>query len=599
MGEDTGDFACYEREGHYTRARGIWQETMVCLHRFLVDYDMAMLRALAQSRGVTLSTNRQTEAVDKLSTALLDPLSVRVALAHLSEDGRAALAVLLAAGDKMRVSRFARRFGQVRSIGPGRLQREAPWKKPANASEELLYSGLVFRGFSEDQAGPGEFVFVPEDLVPLLPRSDPEKTPFLVQEVPTPTSHVDGGSALVRDLFKLLVFLQTHDVRTYADGRLGGRDTTALRRQLSDPDERRLELLRHLAGRMGFETREDGALRLVSGPVRRWLLAPLVQQQLSLQEAWRDDPTWFDLCRVPDLDCDADATGRPQVAAWIDPVATRRAILRLLARCPMDAWWSLPSFVAAVKEADPDFQRPDGDYESWYIRDAISGAYLSGFGTWDQVEGRLITDLLTGPLCWLGAVVMGPGDAGPVCRVTTAGLRLMGLSAEEPKPARPSVITVRPDFRVEVAEPVSLYTRFQLERFAVLESLVPCRYRLSVDSIGRAAARGVSVDQVLAFLHQYCGQSVPANVIGQLRLWAGRFGQLVLEEATLLTAKQERVIKELSVLPETRSLIARILSPTSALIRGHDLPRLKRELRKLGYLSPSTADRQDKPDERG
>jgi hypothetical protein len=274
---------------------------MVRLHRYLVDYDMAMLRALAQSRGVALTTNRQTEAVDELSSALLDPLSVRVAVAHLSVQGRAALEALLAAGGKMRVPQFARRFGQVRPLGPGRLERDAPWRDPENASEELLYLGLVFRGFAQDQAGPGEFVSVPEDLLPMLPRPHGEIVAFPVEKVPAPAQRADGGQALVDDLFRFLVHLQTRDVRPYADGRLGRRDTAALRRRLSDATERRLGFLLQLARRLGFVTRQDGVLRLVSGPVRRWLMAPLGLQLLALQEAWRDDPTWLDLCHVPDV----------------------------------------------------------------------------------------------------------------------------------------------------------------------------------------------------------------------------------------------------------------------------------------------------------
>ncbi|NIO71720.1 MAG: hypothetical protein GTN71_22490, partial [Anaerolineae bacterium] len=51
-----------------------------------------------------------------------------------------------------------------------------------------------------------------------------------------------------------------------------------------------------------------------------------------------------------------------------------------------------------IKESDPDFQRPDGDYSSWYIRQADTGRYLSGFESWDQVEGALIAYLIAQPL---------------------------------------------------------------------------------------------------------------------------------------------------------------------------------------------------------
>jgi hypothetical protein len=551
------------------------------LHRFLVDYEMAMLRALAQNRGVTLTTNRQAEAADQLAAAFLDPLSVRVALARLTPQARQALELLLAAGGHLRAPHFARRFGQIRPIGPGRLEREAPWQDPANPAEELWYAGLIFRAFFEDAGGPGDFVFIPDDLLPLLPQPQTAPPAFALETLPPPTHETRGGQPLVRDLFAYLVYLQNHTVRPYADGRLGQRDRAALRRRLADPDERRLAFLRHLSGRLGFVGRQGEFFKLQTAPVKRWLTASAARQLLAFQEAWRDDPTWNDLCHVPDLICDQDTDWHLRC----DPLATRRALLALLARCPVEEWWSVASFISAVKEFHPDFQRPDGDYSSWYIRDAASGTYLSGFESWDRVEGALIADLLAGPLCWLGLVATAATDSGPSCCLTEAGARFLGLVPGEPESPPSPPIVVHPDFHVGVPPPVSLYIRFQLERFADLESEEPCRYRLTVAGLGRALARGIQVDQLLAFLQQASGRPVPPNVVGQLQLWAGRFGQVELEEVVLLRAQSEGVLKELSVLPETRSLIGRMLSPTTALVRKRDLPHLREALRALGYLS--------------
>ena len=109
---------------------------MYSLQQSLVDYDMAMLRVLARTRGVALESNRQTEAVDQLAEALIDPLSIRVALAQLSPHGRDALDALTMVGGRMRAPQFSRRFGQVRPAGPGRLAREEPWSEPSNPAEE-------------------------------------------------------------------------------------------------------------------------------------------------------------------------------------------------------------------------------------------------------------------------------------------------------------------------------------------------------------------------------------------------------------------------------------------------------------------------------
>ena len=51
-----------------------------------------------------------------------------------------------------------------------------------------------------------------------------------------------------------------------------------------------------------------------------------------------------------------------------DPLRTRQAILELVSQIPENRWWSLAAFVAAVREQHPDFQRPAGDYDSWFIR---------------------------------------------------------------------------------------------------------------------------------------------------------------------------------------------------------------------------------------
>jgi hypothetical protein len=557
---------------------------MYRLHRFLVDYDMAMLRALAQKRGATLSTNRQVEAVNQLATALLDPLSVRTALAQLGQEGLEALETLLANGGRMRAPQFGRRFGQIRPTGPGRLERDASWQDPANPAEELWYAGLIFRAFHDDKGGPGEFIFVPDDLRPLLPQPQIDPPAFTLTSVPSPAQPADHGQALVHDMFAYLAYLQNHDVRPYADGRLGQRDLAALRESLVDNGGRRLVFLRHLAEQMGFASRQDEHLRLEAAAVKRWLTAAPARQLAALQGAWRDDRVWNDLCHVPALVCDQETTWRNE------PLATRQAILALLARCPLDEWWPLASFIAAVKETHPDFQRPDGDYTNWYIRDAASGTYLSGFESWDQVEGAFITDLLAGPLHWLGIVAISADENGPICCLTDPGARLLGLAEDEAESLPPPPIIVYPDFRVEVPAPVNLYVRFQLERFAdpmgpSVNIAEPCIYRLTVAGLGRALARAIRIEQVQAFLQQASEGSVPANVTGQLQMWAGRFGQAQLEEIALLRLKSERAMKEISVLPETRSLIGQVLSPTSALVRKQDIPRLRNALRALGYLA--------------
>ena len=142
-------------------------------------------------------------------------------------------------------------------------------------------------------------------------------------------------------------------------------------------------------------------LALHAASVRTWLEAPRDQQRRIVREAWQASQSWNDLCRTPSLAC--EDTGN-----WHnDPVATRERLVPLFAQLEPGAWYTLDALVAAVKTTAPDFQRPDGDYDTWYIRERDSQTYLRGFDCWDAVEGALLRFLITGPLHWLGAVNLG------------------------------------------------------------------------------------------------------------------------------------------------------------------------------------------------
>ncbi len=145
---------------------------MHSLHRLLVDYDMAMLRALAENRGLALDTNRQSEAVDRLATGLLEPVSLRTALARLSPQAREALDTLLARRGPDAVSRSLP--GSSARCAPSALDgwsERLPGRTPDNPAEELWYAGLIFHTFFQDKGGPGDFIVIPQELQPLLPQS--------------------------------------------------------------------------------------------------------------------------------------------------------------------------------------------------------------------------------------------------------------------------------------------------------------------------------------------------------------------------------------------------------------------------------------------
>ena len=154
------------------------------LHRALLDHNPILLAAIAERRGVELTTTLHRDRVTELATALGDPASVQEAIAWLPPDQRAALDALSAAGGRLPAMRFCRDHGDVRRMGPGRMEREKPWRDPQSPAEALYYAGLMFFAFDQLEDQIVEVVLVPDDLQPLLPPVQAGAQDLAVTAVP-------------------------------------------------------------------------------------------------------------------------------------------------------------------------------------------------------------------------------------------------------------------------------------------------------------------------------------------------------------------------------------------------------------------------------
>jgi len=483
------------------------------LRQCLIDCNMAMLRAIAQRRGIELASNRHREAVEQLAEELVQPESMADILESLRPQERDALESLAAEGGRSKFHLFARQYGPIRAFGPSSLERERPWKAPISAAEGLWYSGLVYRAFDEVEGQTSEFIFVPQDLLLLLPDAEKKTPAFAIETAPPPPVVCEGNLTLMQDACTFLGYLQNEDVKPVRDGSLARRHIERIieRFLVKEDDTERLAFLHHLCQRLGLVHTSEGLLKPNPPEANRWLKAPRAEQLLALQEAWHDDPDWNELRRVKSLRC--EPTG------WRnDPLQARKRILGHLARCPLRQWLFLASFTEAIKESDPDFQRPDGDYTSWYIRQVATGQYLMGFEHWGQVEGALIAHLVTKPLHWLGATSLGYDETLRSFLITPWGAAFLGLPAEVPVEPPSPPMTVRPDFTIIAPAGGSLYDRFQLERFTAWQSSGDSYvYRITRDSLARGLRQGIKIEMILAFLKRVSSGQVPRNVVLALR----------------------------------------------------------------------------------
>lgn len=540
------------------------------LARILVDYDFNLLQTIGEQWGVALRARSQRDAAQEVETLLKDPLRLSAAL---PVGARTALdALLRAPGARIPLSDFARKHGEVRVMGAARRDRERPWANRPSSAEQLYYRGLIAHGFFDTGSGAREFAFVPEDLAPLMVApepvvaADPPGTP-----VEAPPSAAPTEPRFADDVATLLAYAQILPLKLTA-GTLTTQLPATLRRFLREPK----------AIDLGFQLTLD--LDLLNGTplkpnpttVRPFLDRPRWGQALALAEAWRGATTWNDLLRLPGLIFEGQTWSN-------DPQATRETLFGWLRQVPPGKWWSLDSFVAAIRDRQPDFQRPAGDFDSWYIKDAQTGDYLRGLAHWERIDGALIRAIVTGPLAWFGLL---DSEAGRF-RVTEMGANwLRGATVVPPRdPTAPILATPAGDIRV--AGDAAAYLRFRVARVCKwigFERGV-YHYRLTPISLKRAARQGVTVERILDFLKQAAAPGeLPPKLMASLKRFARHGTEATLKETLLLRVASAELMDTLRRTPAIQGLLGEALGPTVSEIPAEHIARLRAALSELGLL---------------
>lgn len=564
---------------------------MPSLVRALVDYDLDLLRVIAAQWDVDLASTDRVAASEQLAVAMTRPAAVLATWQRLSADEQEALAELQLSEGRLAFSHFTRRYGELRPMGPSRRERERPWRDPVSVTESLYYRGLVLRTFEHTPAGAQEMVAIPSDLAEVLPQPDPaavEHRPGFA--VAPPRKLKDGSRTAPDDLATILAYLLLREVD--AGEWLSTEPVPAIDRYLRRPaDPAYRALLVQLAYDLRLihdeRTLTHVVTRVNRDTARPWLEASRDHQSRSLAEAWLASTTWNDLAYTPEL----EAEEWPNV-----PGVARRVMLEALRGVPAEIWWSANSLVDFIKDENPDFQRPGGDYSAWYLRDSYSGEILHGFEYWDYVEGALLRFLIFGPLRWLGLVRAAHG----AFVLTALGLALLGRG---PWPsADDREVRVKVDDQGVISVPVvaSRYVRLQIARFAAwLDTPGPTayatgqefhdegayRYRLTPQAIDRVIEEGVSIlSHILPFLQRETGGHVPSNVGKMLQAWHDEPREVIVHDVVILSARDLGVYDRLREDKRIAPYLGKQIGPHAHIVRREDMPPLLDALRRMGML---------------
>jgi hypothetical protein len=544
--------------------------------------DAGHLKIVAELWGLELVAPDARIGLQRLAPLLLVPEMVEEVALTLPPQAFAALEDLVKNDGRLPWALFTRRYGQVQEIGPGRRDRERPYAAPdTSPAEALWYRALIAREFFDTATGPQEFAYIPDDLLELLPvegieDSQPLGRPASPAERVYP---VRATTRLIDDACTLLAALRV------------GLPVEQAKRFLACGVQSSYPIFPEaLAALLSTAGLLDEQLQPLQEPTRNFLELPRGEALALLFSAWLRSATFNELLLLPELLAEGEWRN--------DPILARGAIMDFLSTIPGNIpgdekpFWSLPAFISAIRQVYPDFQRPAGDYDSWFLRSRQSGEFLRGFENWEAVDGLLVRFIIAGPLHWLGLLDLAmPGEpAGGAPGIVSAfrfsewAPDLLNQQAPEPLPGENEKILVTMDGRIQAPLRTPRAVRYQIARFCEWDDFDQkiYQYRLTPSVLGRARKQGLRIGQLLSLLRRHA-QSVPPNLTKALEAWEQQGVQAALEKVTILRLSSPEILQMLRSSRAARYL-GDPLGPAAVLVRSGAEDKVLAILLELGIL---------------
>lgn len=537
----------------------------------LLKQDMGHLRIIAEFWGVELESITADEAREELSASLLDAELVAELIDSLSPQADSAIRALVDEGGRIPWPVFTRKYGEIRDMGAARRDRERPHLKPASTAESLFYRGLLARAFFDDEKGPQEFAYIPDDLLELLYTvyEDDTEKPVAVIDVapadPVPLTEALGRPASPGEKGKEIPADDSilDDATTFlAALRIGKSDW--LRSIPLGQSDLRLQALLSSAKLIKNNIPQAEA-------IKNFLECPRSEALKMLQDAWIESETFNELFLMPELVCEGEWRNNPQ--------ETREFLLNLLDAVPEEKWWSLNAFIRDVKQKYADFQRPAGDYDSWFIKRKADGQYLRGFASWDQVDGALVKYFIADILHWLGQVdlTVAEGAGAPTAfRITTSPV----TSPEDKK------LHISSQGIISIPRLAPRVVRYQVSRFC--DWLEPredvYRYRVSTGSLSKAREQGLKVEHLLTLLTRHTEAGIPPSLVKALKRWEINGTEARLQTQVILKVSKPEVLEEMRK-SKAAKFLGEALSPTTVVVKSGAVQKVMEALTELGLLT--------------
>lgn len=532
-------------------------------HR-LQTQDLGFLEIVAELWGIEQSASDAQSALLPLTRKLLDPDLVFEIIDALPGDAHQALDALVVNNGWIPWARFTQKYGPLREVGPGKRDREKPYLEPISPAEVLWYRALIGRDFLRRGGTLQECAYIPDDLLALFPKVQPEELlPPGRPASPGEKAHIQPATDQILD----------HACTLLASLRLGEPKRSPAWPEWQPP----LDVVYALLTAMKLITSSE---QPVPEDARPFLEMARGEALAWLVQAWQHSQAFNELRLVPGLMCEG---------AWHnDPVSARQNILAWLSKVPEGTWWHLDSFIDAIYQGEPDFQRPSGDYDTWLIRDAHSGEGLNGIKHWNRVDGALVRYLITGPLHWFGLIDLATTNEGTPAkafRFSNWSEHLLLGKPVEGLPEENQPLVARSDGVITASTHTPRLTRYQVARFCLWidESPTAYTYRVTPASLSAAAKQGLKAGHLETLLNKH-SEDPPPSLFKALQQWDQKGGQAHIHPAVVLRVEHPHILQALRDSPAGRFL-GDPLGPTSVILNPGAEAKVAAALARLGYLT--------------
>lgn len=529
----------------------------------LQGHDLGFLKMVAGLWGLEIKARDVHSALPELIQAMLDRALLEEIITTLPESARRAFQDLLAHDGRLPWAVFSRKYGEIRTFGIARRDRERPDLNPISPAEMLWYRALIGKTFLNLPPEPQEYAYVPDDLVGLLPLPV-EPPPSVLGQAARPQDYaveMPVSERVLDDACTLLAALRV------------GMDESACAPHLSLPVRDLLSLLQ-AAGLLD----ENGKPH--PEQVRQFLESKPADSLLHLAQSWLNSTTFNELRLLPELIFEGEWRN--------DPLQTRRRVLDLLRSLPAEVWWDLQAFIMAVKQEQADFQRPAGDYDSWFIRRRSDGQYLRGFACWDEVDGALLKYLITSPLHWLGILDLASRDSHtPPLAFRFSGWAEALLNNRPPAglSEESGLTRVNSEGIVQVERHAPRSLRYQIARFChwLPGDKDTYRYQITAASLERARQQGLRSAHLISLLRKAVTDPLPPTLLQAIERWEQHGVQVRIQHVILLRVDNPAVLTALRKGQLGRHILEEI-APGTVIIRPSARKAILAELARLGYL---------------